>query len=139
MTGGATSDRGGRWALWVVEDEPASARLVAELCRAAGGDASVFPAPTPFLAALRHGSPPRAVVLDWRLGHEVSAALFLATRHRHPGLPVIYWTATDARNLPAMIREDGFTIIVDKAGGAASLERALAWAVTERRVDWASD
>ena len=35
---------------------------------------------------------PVAVILDWRLEHELSAALFLATRHRYPRMPVIYWT-----------------------------------------------
>ena len=44
----------------------------------------MFRAPLPFLAALREWSPPTAVVLDWRLEHELSAALFLATRHRYP-------------------------------------------------------
>ncbi len=120
---------GGRHAIWVVEDEPAAAALALELCAAAGVDASVFRAPQQFLAALQGSDAPRAVVLDWRLERELSAALFLATRHRHPRLPVIYWTGSTAEALPAMVRDDGFTCIVDKAGGVGSFERALAWAV----------
>ena len=64
-----------------------------------GAEASVFRAPLPYLAALREATPPMAVVLDWRLEHELSAALFLATRHRYPHLPVIYWTGSPASAL----------------------------------------
>src|SRR5688572_12239524 len=78
--------------VWIVEDEPASATLAAELCETWGAHVSVFRAPLPFLSALRDRSQPMAVVLDWRLEHELSAPLFLATRHRYPRLPVIYWT-----------------------------------------------
>jgi DNA-binding NtrC family response regulator len=116
-------------AVWIVEDEPAAAQLAAELCSAADVAASVYRAPTPFLSALRDGGEPRAVVLDWRLERELSAALFLATRHRFPVLPVIYWTGSPLVALPAMIRDDPHTRFVDKAGGSAAFEEALRWAL----------
>ena len=115
-------------AVWIVEDEPASAALAAELCEGWGAEALVFRAPLPFLSALRDRSPPTAVVLDWRLEHELSAALFLATRHRYPTLPVVYWTGHAAAALPSMITGDARTIVVDKAGGTEPFERALDWA-----------
>jgi DNA-binding NtrC family response regulator len=115
-------------AVWIVEDEPASATLAAELCESRGAVVSVFRAPLPFLAALREWTRPTAVVLDWRLEHELSAALFLATRHRYPTLPVIYWTGHTVAALPSMITEDARTIVVDKAGGTEPFERALDWA-----------
>ena len=114
--------------VWIVEDEPASATLAAELCEGWGAQVSVFRAPLPFLASLRDRSQPTAVVLDWRLEHELSAALFLATRHRYPTLPVIYWTGHTAAALPSMITEDARTTVVDKAGGTEPFERALDWA-----------
>jgi FixJ family two-component response regulator len=116
-------------AVWIVEDEPAAAQLAADLCSAVDVAASIFRSPTPFLAALRDGGEPRAVVLDWRLERELSAALFLATRHRFPILPVIYWTGSPLVALPAMIRDDPLTRFVDKAGGSAEFERALGWAL----------
>ena len=115
--------------VWIVEDEPAAGMLAAELCESYGAEASVFRAALPYLAALRSADPPRAVVLDWRLENELSAALFLATRHRLPRVPVIYWTASPRSSLPSMIREDRLTMVVDKAGGAASFESALSWAL----------
>jgi DNA-binding NtrC family response regulator len=114
--------------VWIVEDEPAAGALAAELCEAWGAEASVFRAPLPYLAALRETLPPMAVVLDWRLEHELSAALFLATRHRYPRLPVIYWTGSAASALPSMIVDDALTTLVDKADGARPFERALEWA-----------
>jgi DNA-binding NtrC family response regulator len=114
--------------VWIVEDEPASATLAAELCEGWGAQVSVFRAPLPFLAALRDRSRPTAVVLDWRLEHELSAALFLATRHRYPALPVIYWTGHTAAALPSMIIDDAQTTVVDKAAGTEPFERALDWA-----------
>ena len=114
--------------VWIVEDEPAAAELAVELCGAWGAEASVFRAPLPYLAALRETVPPMAVVLDWRLEHELSAALFLATRHRYPQLPVIYWTGSSASALPSMIIDDALTTLVDKADGAGPFERALEWA-----------
>lgn len=115
--------------VWIVEDEPAAAALAADLCRASGVEPTVFRAPLPFLAALRANLPPAAVVLDWRLEHELSAALFLATRHRFPTLRVVYWTGHAADLLPGMIRADASTRIVDKASGAAAFESAVRWAV----------
>jgi DNA-binding NtrC family response regulator len=110
---------------WIVEDEPAAAALASELCVACGATPSVFRAPLPFLAALRHGPAPDIVILDWRLEHELSAALFLATRHRWPSLPVIYWTGTSRDALPSMILDDGHAVVVDKAAGSRAFEDAV--------------
>lgn len=114
--------------IWIVEDEPPAAALAVELCLSSGASSQVFRTPLAYLAALRAGTAPTAVVLDWRLERELSAALFMATRHRHPRMPVVYWTGTvDA--LPGMIRQDGCTRVVDKAGGAAAFEAAIRWAL----------
>ena len=99
----------GARAVWVVEDDPAAAALAADLCAANGATACLFRLPLPFLTALRTSLPPSAVVLDWRLEHQLSAALFLATRHRYPRLPVIYWTGSVRSTLPAMIRVPAVT------------------------------
>ena len=115
--------------VWIVEDEPAAAELASDLCTSAGLEPTVFAAPLPFLAALRGEMGPRAVVLDWRLERELSAALFMATRHRHPRLPVIYWTGSVSSALPSMIRDDEMTVVVEKSGGAVPFERAIAWAI----------
>ncbi len=115
--------------VWIVEDEPAAAMLAADLCEESGASASVFRQASTFLTALRTSEPPTAIVLDWRLERELSAALFLATRHRHPRLPVIYWTGSTLGALPAMIFEDRWVVIVDKAAGTSSFEEALAWAL----------
>ena len=115
--------------VWIVEDEPAAAELAADICSSAGLEPTVFSAPIPFLAALRDEAGPRAVILDWRLERELSAALFMATRHRHPRLPVIYWTGSLSTALPAMIREDALTVVVEKGDGAVPFERAIAWAM----------
>ena len=128
MSGRAAQDGIGDRRVWIVEDEPASATLAAELCEGWGAEVSVFRAPLPFLSALRDRTRPTAVVLDWRLEHELSAALFLATRHRYPTLPVVYWTGHTAAALPSMITGDARTIVVDKAGGTEPFERALEWA-----------
>ena len=122
-------DSGWQPSVWIVEDEPEAAMLATELCESSGAQASLYRAPLAYLSALRTGSPPAAVILDWRLEHELSAALFLATRHRYPQMPVIYWTGSAASMLPAMIRDDRRTVVVDKAEGTASFERALAWAL----------
>lgn len=116
--------------VWIVEDEPSVADLAAELCAACGADASVFRAPLPYLAALRGDEPPMAIVLDWRLENELSAALFMATRHRLPMVPVIYWTGSTADVLPTMITADGATTVVLKADGSAAFEEALTRAMT---------
>ena len=115
--------------VWIVEDEPAAASLAVELCEGCGATASVFEGPLSYLAALRTDSPPMAVVLDWRLERELSAALYMTTRHHYPLLPVIYWTGSPATALPTMIRDDARTTVVDKAGGTGSFENALAWAL----------
>jgi FixJ family two-component response regulator len=115
--------------VWIVEDELTAAELAADLCASANVNASIFRSGPPFLSALRDGAEPRAVVLDWRLEHELSAALFLATRHRFPNVPVVYWTGSPLIALPAMIREDPLTQFVDKGGGSSAFERALRWAL----------
>ncbi|MDQ4036481.1 MAG: hypothetical protein M3153_11220 [Chloroflexota bacterium] len=115
--------------VWVVEDEPAAATLAAELCESGGASARLFRKPLDFLSALRASAPPQAVVLDWRLENELSAALFLATRHRYPQMPVIYWTGSDRSALPSMICDDSATMIVGKAEGTVPFEAALSWAL----------
>ncbi len=125
----AADDRAGQRRVWIVEDEPAAASLAVELCESSGAEATLFRAPLPFLTALRTAPSPAAIVLDWRLEHELSAALFLAVRHRHARMPVIYWTGSPARTLPSMIREDPQVRIVDKADGAVGFDRAIAWAL----------
>jgi DNA-binding NtrC family response regulator len=115
--------------VWIVEDEPAAAALASDLCLSCGAEPSVYRAPLPFLTALRTAERPDAVVLDWRLEHELSAALFLATRHRYPDLPVVYWTGSPGDALPIMIREDARTVVVDKAAGSQAFESALSSAL----------
>ena len=115
--------------VWIVEDEPAAAALASELCTGHDALPSVFRDALPFLAALRSGVEPAAVVLDWRLEHELSAALFLATRHRYPILRVVYWTGSPVASLPGMIRGDQHTRIVDKAAGTQAFEDAIDWAL----------
>lgn len=129
MTDAVTIHDGDR-PIWIVEDEPAAARLAADLCAARGADAAVFTEPMPYLAALRSVHVPRLVILDWRLERELSAALYLATRHRHPRLPVIYWTASPVTSLPAMLRDDVLTVVVSKADGSTPFERALTRALS---------
>ena len=118
-----------RPAIWIVEDEPPVAELAAELCAATGAEPSIYRSALPFLRAFREAPAPRAIVLDWRLEHELSAALFMATRHRFPSLPVIYWTGSASTALPSMIRDDPFTRVVAKADGAVAFEEALSWAL----------
>lgn len=118
--------------VWIVEDEPAAAALAAELCKSCGAAPVLYASPVPFLAALRASPAPAAVVLDWRLEREVSAALFLSVRHQTPEMPVVYWTGTPASSLPGMIADDERTRVVDKAAGAAAFEEALAWALSGR-------
>jgi DNA-binding NtrC family response regulator len=122
-------DEAWRSSVWVVEDEPAAAELAVDLCSAAGVGASVFASPAPFLTALEANGAPTAVILDWRLERELSAALFLATRHRFPDLPVIYWTGSASVALPSMILDDAHTVVVSKADGTSAFERALRWAL----------
>jgi DNA-binding NtrC family response regulator len=117
--------------VWIVEDEPDVGRLAAEICEQAGAMPVVFRAPLSFLLALRGSTKPDAVILDWRLANELSSGIFMATRHRYARIPVIYWT-NSPESLPAMIRDDPLTIVVDKQGGIETLERALGWAFEQR-------
>ena len=117
---------------WIVEDEQAAASLAADMCEANGAVASVFRLPLAFLSALRAGPAPAVVILDWRLDNELSAALFLATRHQYPHLPIIFWTGSGTDALPSMIRDNGFTRVVDKAAGNSPFEEALAWALDDQ-------
>lgn len=126
----AAERAGARQVVWIVEDEPAASSLAVELCDSRGVGAVVFADPLPYLAALRSDPPPEAIILDWRLERELSAALFMATRHRLPRTPVMYWTGSPIDNLPAMIRQDLHTVIVDKAAGTTAFDAALAWALT---------
>jgi DNA-binding NtrC family response regulator len=116
-------------AVWIVEDDPAAADLAVEVCAALGVEATVYRDPLPFRAALRNAAAPDAIVLDWRLERELSAALFMATRHVHPTVPVVYWTGSISASLPAMILADATTVVVDKSAGLAPLESAVAWAL----------
>lgn len=122
-----------RDSIWIVEDEPSAAELAADICEARAVDAQVFRSPLPFLRAFRDWPAPSAIVLDWRLEHELTAALFLATRHRFPRLPVIYWTGSDRDSLPAMITDDPMTRVVEKTAGAVAFESALKWALRGQR------
>jgi DNA-binding NtrC family response regulator len=115
--------------VWIVEDEPAAAELAADLCIACGARPELFRSALPFLRAFRDGGLPQAVILDWRLERELSAALFLATRHRFPMLPVVFWTGSPGTTLPAAVREDPRTRIVDKAAGTEAFDAALDWAL----------
>lgn len=114
--------------VWILEDEPGPAELVLDLCRSADVRPQLFRTAAPLLRALRT-SAPSVIVLDWRLGNELSAPLFLAIRHRLPALPVIYWTASSPTTLPTMIRRDPMTRVVEKTAGIAAFEDALAWAL----------
>jgi CheY-like chemotaxis protein len=125
-------DGGGR-SVWIVEDEPAVASLAVDVCAEHGATSSVFPRSLTFMDALRGSPPPSVLILDWRLENELSAALFMATRHRYPRLPIVYWTGSQMDGLPAMIKADPHAIIVDKAEGTSAFEAALDWALDGRR------
>jgi DNA-binding NtrC family response regulator len=129
----AASDAPPSARVWIVEDEPSAAALAADLCVACGARPEIFPAPLPYLAALRGTARPDAVVLDWRLENDLSAALFLATRHRYADVPVVYWTGSPIDALPAMIRQDARTVIVDKAAGSRAFEAAVGRAIGTSR------
>ena len=126
--------RRNRISVWIVEDEPAAADLAADICEAGDVGAHVFRSPLPFLRAFRDRPAPSAIVLDWRLEHELTAALFMATRHRFPALPVIYWTGSARDSLPDMILEDPMTRVIEKTDGAGAFEGALRWALRGRPV-----
>jgi hypothetical protein len=118
--GDGAAEAAGLPSVWIVE---------ADLCVACGAQPELFRSALPFLRAFRAGGLPRAIVLDWRLERELSAALFLATRHRFPALPVIYWTGSPDDALPSAVRDDPCTRIVDKAAGADAFDTALSWAL----------
>lgn len=130
------SDGGSRPCVWIVDDEPAAAELAADVCEAAGAETSIFRAPLPFLTAIRTLRCPTVIILDWRLERELSSALFMATRYRYPDVPVIYWTGSAASELPAMIRDDARSVVVDKADGTGPFERALGWALARQAQEW---
>jgi DNA-binding NtrC family response regulator len=112
----------------ILEDEPMLARLAADLCGELGVSATTFDSPAACLNAA-HESPPRVLILDWRLRDQLGAAAFLAVRHRYPMLPVVCWTASQPLQLPQMIRDDPTTRLVDKAAGVEQFEAALRWAL----------
>ena len=115
--------------VWVVDDEPAAAALACEMCELAGLEAIPFGSAVSYLGALRGPGTPALVVLDWRLEHELSAALFMATRQQYPTLPIIFWTGSEIGDLPAMVHHDPNVCVLAKAGGTAEFEAALAWAL----------
>ena len=119
---------------WIVEDEPAVASLAVDLCTEHGATPSVFRQSHSFMRALRASSPPSVLILDWRLENELSAAVFMATRHRYPRLPIVYWTGSRADGLPSMIRADPHAVVVDKAEGTSAFEKALDWALDGEQV-----
>ncbi len=118
--------------VWIVDDEPAAAALACDLCELGGLQATAFGNPDAYLRALRGPNGPAAVVLDWRLEHELSAALFMATRHRYPRLPIIFWTGSEIGSLPRMVHRDPHVRILGKTGGSTEFEAALAWALANR-------
>lgn len=115
--------------VWILEDEPAAAALVAEVCRAGNLEPRLFREPQRLLRALDEAIAPAVIILDWRLQHELSAPLFLAARHRFPRLPVVFWTASELGALPVMVRRDPLTRVVPKPSGIGALESALTWAL----------
>jgi FixJ family two-component response regulator len=114
--------------VWVVDDEPAAAALACEMCDIAGLQPTAFRDPVSYLGALRGPTAPGAVVLDWRLEHELSAALFMATRQRYPTLPIIFWTGSEPGSLPRMVHHDPNVRVLAKSSGSAEFDAALSWA-----------
>ena len=112
----------------ILEDEPMLAKLAADLCRELGASSVTFDSPAACLSAARE-SPPRVLILDWRLRDQLGAAAFLAVRHRYPMLPVVCWTASQPPQLPEMILRDPMTRLVDKAAGVQPFEAAMRWAL----------
>lgn len=108
----------------VLEDDPQMAAVVVEVCRVMGLRAAVFRTAAAYQAVF-HDSAPRLVILDWRLEREVTAAVFLVMRHRWPGLPIVFWTASTERDLPAMVTSDRRTRVVPKTSGVGALEAAI--------------
>ena len=114
--------------VWVVDDEPAAATLACEMCDSAGLQPRAFRDAVSYLGALRGPTAPGAVILDWRLEHELSAALFMATRQRYPTLPIIFWTGSELGSLPRMVHHDPNVRVLAKSGGSTEFDAALAWA-----------
>jgi hypothetical protein len=112
----------------IVDDDPLVAGLALELCEGLGVRGVVFGAPSPFLKAFE-AEPPGAAVIDWRLERELGAAVFMAARHRFPTLRLVCWTGTEPGLLPAMVRNDPLTVVVDKASGIDAFNDALRWAL----------
>lgn len=117
--------------VWVVDDEPAAAALACEMCEIAGLQAIAFGDAVSYLGALRGPTAPVAVVLDWRLEHELSAALFMATRQRYPTLSIIFWTGNELGSLPRMVHHDPNVRVLAKVGGSTEFDAALAWAFAD--------
>ena len=126
---GRSDERSGL--VWIVDDEPAAVALACDLCELGGLQATAFGSADAYLGALRGPDAPAAVVLDWRLEHELSAALFMATRHRYPRLPIIFWTGSEIGSLPRMVHRDPHVRVLGKAGGSTEFEAALAWALAD--------
>jgi CheY-like chemotaxis protein len=114
--------------VWVVDDEPAAAAVACEMCDSAGLQPTAFRDAVSYLGALRGPTAPGAVILDWRLEHELSAALFMATRQRYPTLPIIFWTGSELGSLPLMVHHDPNVRVLAKSGGSTEFDAALAWA-----------
>jgi DNA-binding response OmpR family regulator len=112
----------------VLEDDPQMAELAVEMCGRMGLTATTHVSPAAFLdaAAIR---PPRVAILDWRLERELGAGAFLAVRHRFGDLPIVCWTSTPIRELPAMLTGDARVRIVDKSAGVDAFEAAVRWAL----------
>jgi CheY-like chemotaxis protein len=121
----------GRDQIWIVDDEPAAAALACEMCELAGLQATAFSSAGSYLGALRGPGTPSVVVLDWRLEHELSAALFMATRQRYPTLPIVFWTGSEIGSLPRMVHHDPHVRVLAKARGSSEFEAALDWALVD--------
>lgn len=111
----------------VLEDQRQLADLAVELCARLGLRAVPFSSSSRYNAAFRDRRP-RLVILDWRLEHEVAAAVYMGLRHRHDDLPVVVWTATGEHDLPPMVATHPYTCVVQKASAIETLEAAIRWA-----------
>lgn len=108
----------------VLEDERQLAELAVELCAGMGLKAERFSTSAAYHAAMREHRP-RLVILDWRLAHEVAAAVYMGLRHRFADLPIVIWTGSGAGDLPSMVAADPHTRVVRKATGIDVLEDAI--------------
>ncbi len=112
----------------VLEDERELADLAVEVCRQLGLSAAVFETSAAYNGAFG-GRRPSLVILDWRLEHEVAAAVYMALRHRFDDLRIVLWTATGERELPGMLDADPHTRVVRKSSGLEALEGAIREAI----------